>query len=92
MKVLVVLLNLMNCSFMLLCPWNSPGKNIGVCSHSLLQTIFPALVSCIAGTFLLSEPPGVLIYKYCPHLSGCISQKSNTGSKVYTSEYTVKYI
>ena len=25
----------------LLCPWNSPGKNIGVGSHSLLQEIFP---------------------------------------------------
>ena len=25
----------------LLCPWNSPGKNTGVDSHSLLQGIFP---------------------------------------------------
>ena len=25
----------------LLCPWNFPGKNIGVGSHSLLQGIFP---------------------------------------------------
>ena len=25
----------------LLCPWNSPDKNIGVDSHSLLQGIFP---------------------------------------------------
>ena len=25
----------------LLCPWNSPGKNSGVGSHSLLQGIFP---------------------------------------------------
>ena len=25
----------------LLCPWDSPGKNIGVGSHSLLQGIFP---------------------------------------------------
>ena len=24
----------------LLCPWDSSGKNIGVCSHSLLQGIF----------------------------------------------------
>ena len=29
----------------LLCPWNSPGKNIGVDSHSLLQGIFPNQVS-----------------------------------------------
>ena len=28
----------------LLCPWNSPGKNIGVDSHSLLQGIFPTQV------------------------------------------------
>ena len=25
----------------LLCPWNSPGKNTGMCSHSFLQGIFP---------------------------------------------------
>ena len=28
-------------SCLLLCPWNSPGKNTGVGSHSLLQGIFP---------------------------------------------------
>ena len=27
----------------LLCPWDSPGKNTGVGSHSLLQGIFPVL-------------------------------------------------
>ena len=26
----------------LLCPWDSPGKNIGVAGHTLLQGIFPA--------------------------------------------------
>ena len=26
---------------MLLCPWNSPGKNTGVDCHFLLQGIFP---------------------------------------------------
>ena len=25
----------------ILCPWNSPGKNIGVGCHALLQGIFP---------------------------------------------------
>ena len=25
----------------LLCPWNSQGKNTGVCCHILLQGIFP---------------------------------------------------
>ena len=37
---------------LLLCPWNSPGKNIGVGGHSLLQRIFltqgssPGLLTC----------------------------------------------
>ena len=39
----------------LLCPWDFPGKNIGVGCHSLLQGIFQTqgsnLVSCIAGRF-----------------------------------------
>ena len=38
-----------------LCPWESPGKNTGVGTHSLLQGIFPdwdwIRVSCIAGGF-----------------------------------------
>ena len=47
MKVLVTLLcpilcNLMDCSSpRLLCPWDFPGKNTGVGSHSLLQEIVP---------------------------------------------------
>ena len=40
-SVLVVHLCLTLCGpSMLLCPWNSPGKNTGVGSHSLLQGIF----------------------------------------------------
>ena len=35
----------------LLCPSNSPGKNTGVGSCSLLQGIFPTQVSRIAGGF-----------------------------------------
>ena len=39
----------------LVCPWNSPGKNTGVGSHSLLQGLFLTQdwtwVSCIAGRF-----------------------------------------
>ena len=41
MSVAQACLNLcdpMDCS---LCPWNSPSKNTGVNSHSLLQKIFP---------------------------------------------------
>jgi len=30
-----------NCMPGLLCPWNSPGKNTGVCYHSFLLVIFP---------------------------------------------------
>ena len=41
-----------------LCPWDSPGKNTGVGSHSLLQGIFPTQgsnqVSHIAGRFFTS--------------------------------------
>ena len=33
-------------------PWNSPGKNTGVGSHSLLQDIFPTQIFCIAGGFI----------------------------------------
>ena len=40
---------------------NSPGKNTGVGSHSLLQGIFQprnhTCVSCITGGFFTSEPP-----------------------------------
>ena len=46
----------------LLCPWNSPGKNTGVGSHSLLQGIFPNQGSTWSPAFqensLLSEPSG----------------------------------
>ena len=42
-----------------LCPWDFPGKNIGVGCHFLLQGIFPSqglnphlLVSSLAGRFL----------------------------------------
>ena len=45
-------------------PWNSPGQNTGVGSHSLLQEIFLAqglnwcpCVSCIQADSLSSEPP-----------------------------------
>ena len=49
----------------LLCPWDSPGKNTGVGSHSLLQGIFPIQgsnlgLSCIAGGFLFTATREVL--------------------------------
>ena len=47
----------------LLCPWNSPGKNTGVGSHSLLQGVLPdpgieAWSLALQEDSLLSEPPG----------------------------------
>ena len=46
----------------LLCPWDYPGKNTGVGSHSLLQGIFPtqglnlALLHCRHILYRLSQP------------------------------------
>ena len=46
-----------NCSSPgLLCPWDSPGKNVGVSSHSLLQGIFTTLDwTCISCTSCLGR-------------------------------------
>ena len=46
----------------LLCPWDSPGKNIGVDSYSFLQGIFPTQKSnpgllALQADSLLSKPP-----------------------------------
>ena len=35
---------------------DSPGKNTGVCSHSVLQVIFPTQVYSLQADSLLSEP------------------------------------
>ena len=42
----------------LLCSWDFPGKNTGVGCRFLLQGIFLTRVSCIAGRFFITEPPG----------------------------------
>ena len=49
----------------LLCPWDSPGKNTGVCCRFLLQGISPtrgsiqvSFSSCIVGGFFKAEPSG----------------------------------
>ena len=56
---------------MLLCPWNFPGQNTGVGSHSLLQGIFPMqesnLVSHIEHRFFtiwVSEKPRIFLFTY----------------------------
>ena len=41
---------------MLLCPWNSPGKNTGVGCHVLLQGIFPTPYCWVTGKPQLSIP------------------------------------
>ena len=41
------------------CPWDSPDKNTGVGSHSLLQGIFPTqgMITALQANYLPSEPP-----------------------------------
>ena len=53
--------------FGLLCPWNSPGKNTGVGSYSLLQEIFPTqrsypgLLNCRQILYHLSHQGSLVI-------------------------------
>ena len=49
----------------LLCPWNSPGKNIGVGCHSLLQEIF----------LTQGLSPGLL---HCRHTLDCLSHQGSS--------------
>ena len=50
------------CPTRLICPWNSPGKNIELGRHSLLQGIFLTqgsnLVPCIPGRFFITKSRG----------------------------------
>ena len=61
-----------------LCPWNSPGKNIGVGCHALLQGIFPTQRSnlCLlfwqAGSLRLA-PPGKPHWALYPNLFAMLS-------------------
>ena len=54
----------------LLCPWNSPGKNSGVCCHFLLQGIFltqgsnPCLLHWQVDSLPLSHLGGLLLHSY----------------------------
>ena len=52
----------------LFCPWNSPGKNTGVSSHSLLQGNFPT-----QGLNL-----GLL---HCRHIPYCLSYQGGWGER-----------
>jgi len=52
----------------LLCPWNSPGRNTGAGSHTLLQEIFltqgrnPGLLHCRQILYLLSHQGSPIYY------------------------------
>ena len=48
----------------LLCPWNSPGKNTGMGSHSFLQEIF----------LIQGSNPGLL---HCRQILYCLSHQGN---------------
>ena len=61
----------LNISWMLLCSWNSPGKNSGVDSHSLLQGIFPTQGS----------NPGL------PHCGQILFHLSYQGSPIFITFY-----
>ena len=60
----------------LLCPWNFPGKNIGVGSHSLLQGIFPiqglnpSPLHCSQILYLLSHKGPPVFYTWHNCLEG----------------------
>ena len=70
----------------LLCPWDSPSKNIGVGCHTLLQGIFPtpvSYISCIGRSVL---------YHYnhhkacvCVCVCVCVSDFSHQSFSVYSS-------
>jgi len=57
----------------LFCPWNSPGKNTGVDSHSLLQGIFPTkglnlyLLHCRQILYLLSRSHWIPLLQWGSH-------------------------
>ena len=58
----------------LLCPWGSPGRNIGVGCHSLLQEIFPTQGSNLYPLKLLHWPADSLPLS---HLGSPIIYDSN---------------
>ena len=78
-----------------LCPWNYPGKNIGVCSHSLLQKIFltqgsyPSLLHCRKILWHLSIPNLAVVGTYSVVHSrkySCVVSPSITSLK-YTQHH-----
>ena len=86
----------------LLCPWNFPGKNIGVGSHSLLQGIFPiqglnpSPLHCSQILYLLSHKGPPVFYtwhncleghpKYCMYQNHSFSLLSSIPWKSFWKE------
>ena len=71
-----VFCNPMDCS-LLLCPWNSPGKNTRVGFHFLLQRIFPTQGSnpcllCLLHLQAYSSPLAQPESPVCLYLYGCM--------------------
>ena len=69
----------------LLCPWNSPGQNTGVGSHSLLQGIFPtqdsnSLQQADSLPAMLSGCPLKDSYKIHDSYKACSCHIQNSGS------------
>ena len=59
----------------LLCPWNFPGKNIGVSSHFLLQGIFPIQGSNFILHLLHWQADSLLSVLYYCAINCCCSRK-----------------
>ena len=80
---------------MLLCPWNSPGKNTGVGSHSFLQSIFPTqgsnpgLPHCRWILYHLShqQSPRRLEWTAHPFSRGSSQPRNQTGVSYITGRF-----
>ena len=76
----------------LLCPWDSTGKNIGVCCHSLLQGIFltqgsnPCLLHWWADS-LPPEPLGKPLLSFLAHAITAFKNKANATLLFIFQEY-----
>ena len=103
-KVLVVqscptLCRLIDCSPLVSCPWNSPGKNTGVGSHSLLQAIFPTqesnpgLLHCRWILYQLSHRgnPRILEWVACSFSSGSSWPRNWTGVSYLAGGFFTKW-
>ena len=69
----------------LLCPWHSPGKNIGMCSHSLLQEVFlthglnPSFLHCRQILYHLSHQRSSRCFKAALNKTKCLKKCVHPG-------------